>query len=128
MLFDTTFLIDLERESRHRREGPATRFLTERPEATLAISIVTVGEFAEGYAAEREAECWEALSVYTVLDLDRATAWQAARVSRQLRAAGLPIGDNDVWIAATALRHGLTLVSRNAGHFERVTGLQVLGY
>jgi tRNA(fMet)-specific endonuclease VapC len=49
-------------------------------------------------------------------------------VSRDLKGAGLHIGDNDVWIAATALAHGLPLVSLNARHFGRVPGLQVLEY
>lgn len=128
MLFDTTFLIDLEREVRRQREGPATRFPTAHPEATLAVSIITVAEFAEGYEPGREAECWEALAPFAVFNLDRATAWLAAQTSRQLRAAGLPIGDNDIWIAATALRRGLPLVSRNREHFGRVAGLRVLTY
>jgi predicted nucleic acid-binding protein len=128
MLFDTTFRIDLEREARQQREGAATRFLIGHPAEALAVSIITTGEFAEGYAADGQAACWAALSLYAVLDLDRETVWLGAQLSRDLRSAGLPIGDNDIWIAATALRHGLTLVTRNAAHFGRVAGLLVLSY
>jgi predicted nucleic acid-binding protein len=73
MLFDTTFLIDLEREARQQREGAATRFLIGHPAEALAVSIITTGEFAEGYAADGQAACWAALSLYAVLDLDRET-------------------------------------------------------
>lgn len=36
------------------------------------------------------------------------------------------IGDFDLLIAATCLRHGLTLCSNNRRHFEAVEGLQIL--
>ncbi len=48
-------------------------------------------------------------------------------MARQLRASGTTIGENDVWIAATALHHRLALVTNNAQHFQRVSGLQVVG-
>jgi tRNA(fMet)-specific endonuclease VapC len=41
-----------------------------------------------------------------------------------LEAKGKPIGIEDVWIAATALEHGLTVVTRNLKHFQRIPGLR----
>lgn len=35
-----------------------------------------------------------------------------------------PIPENDIWIAASALRHGLVLVSRD-GHFDSIEGLPI---
>ncbi|MEA2300662.1 MAG: hypothetical protein QOE44_1197, partial [Solirubrobacteraceae bacterium] len=32
---------------------------------------------------------------------------------------------HDLWIAATAIAHGLTLATRNSSHFERVPGLRL---
>lgn len=43
----------------------------------------------------------------------------------QLRAAGTPIGANDLWIACHALTMGATLVTNNTSEFKRVTGLQL---
>ena len=48
----------------------------------------------------------------------------AARLRVALEAAGTPIGPHDTLIAATALRHQGTLVTRNAREFARVPGLQ----
>ena len=45
-----------------------------------------------------------------------------------LEAAGTPIGPYDTLIAATALRHQSTLVTRNVREFERVPGLQRLNW
>jgi tRNA(fMet)-specific endonuclease VapC len=43
----------------------------------------------------------------------------------ELRRRGEPIGDADVLIAASALVHGLTVVTNNEGHFRRISGLDV---
>ena len=44
----------------------------------------------------------------------------------RLRAAGTPIGDFDLLIRATAIRHGLTLLTNNRRHFERLPGVSVI--
>ena len=38
------------------------------------------------------------------------------------------IGGNDLWIAATAVAHGVPVVTRNTRHYRRVPGLDVRGY
>jgi tRNA(fMet)-specific endonuclease VapC len=43
----------------------------------------------------------------------------------RLRAAGTPIGANDLWIACHALADDCTLVTNNVGEFERVQGLSL---
>jgi tRNA(fMet)-specific endonuclease VapC len=52
------------------------------------------------------------------------TAAEYGRVKVTLKAAGLPIPENDIWIAAYALEHGLPLATRDA-HFAHVPGLIV---
>ena len=49
-------------------------------------------------------------------------------MSRMLRATVSRLGDNDLWIAATALDAGEPLVARDREHFGRVPGLTVAGY
>ena len=55
------------------------------------------------------------------------TAAEYGRVKAALKTAGTPLPENDVWIAAFALEHGLPLAARDA-HFARVAGLQVLDW
>ena len=43
----------------------------------------------------------------------------------RLKAAGTPIGANDLWIACHALATGATLVTHNIREFERVDGLRL---
>jgi tRNA(fMet)-specific endonuclease VapC len=54
-----------------------------------------------------------------VLLPSRETAEQYARIFVQLRRAGTPVPDNDLWIAAQVLEHDLVLITRDR-HFERI--------
>lgn len=128
MLFDTTFLIDLQREVARRTPGRAFRFLEEHPDIPVRISIVTYGEFAEGFPPTGADVCRDVLRPYPVLTLTEDIAWRYAQLSSELRGRGERIGDNDLWIAATALEHGIALVTRNADHFRRLSGLRVVVY
>lgn len=59
-----------------------------------------------------------------VLPFDGECAAHAARIRAELESIGMPIGPHDTLIAATALRHQATLVTRNVREFSRVQGLQ----
>src|SRR5438874_10797582 len=52
----------------------------------------------------------------------RETAEHYARLFVQLKRAGTPVPDNDLWIAALALEHDLTLITRDR-HFESIPQL-----
>lgn len=53
-----------------------------------------------------------------VLPMDRQIARIAGKLSGDARASGLALGFADVAIAATAIQHGLTILTRNLRHFE----------
>ena len=59
------------------------------------------------------------------LAVDAAVVLAAADLAAMLRRTGQPIEWSDLMLAATAKVHGLTVVTRNLRHFERVPGLQV---
>ena len=59
-----------------------------------------------------------------ILPCDAATGAEYGRVKNDLRIRGRPIPENDIWIAAIAMQHGLTVVSRD-GHFDEVSNLAV---
>ena len=56
----------------------------------------------------------------------RETAEHYARLFVQLKRAGTPIPDNDLWIAACAIRHSVVLVSNNRRHFQNIPELSLL--
>lgn len=65
------------------------------------------------------------LAPYLSLPFDSACVPHYARTRDDLERRGLPIGGNDLMIAAVALTHGLTLVTNNIDEFLRVRGLKV---
>ena len=125
MLTDTTFWIDLLEERRDRRRGPAGTFIARHRVSTLALSIVSWGELAEGFADFAGLETF--LRGVPVLMLPQQIAWEASRIQRELAALGGRLGENDCWIAATARAWGRPLLSRDTA-FERVPRLRVVRY
>jgi predicted nucleic acid-binding protein len=127
LLFDTCFLIDLERELRRSR-GTAHDFLAVHEASTPWISWTVAGEFAEGFGDIRDRACAAMLARFEVLEMGEDTAGQYARITAILRKRHRLIGANDLWIAAAALAADFTLVTNNAAHFGRVPGLRMLTY
>ena len=125
MLFDTEFLIHLTRKPGSPWHDRATAFLAEHG-PVLYTSRVCWMEFATG--REHRVEVDRDLGRFAVLEVDESVAWQASRLARMLGPAGLHIGDNDLWIASTALNFGLSVVSNNKKHFGRVPGLDLRSY
>lgn len=128
LILETTFLVDLEREARAGTPGRAHAFLEAHPERELCITLTTAGELACGPRVE-EREAWLRLvSRFRILEPDLDAAWHYGQTFRYLADNGLLIGANDLWIAATALAHGLPVVTRDEAHYRRVPGLAVVGY
>jgi predicted nucleic acid-binding protein len=100
------------------------------PFRSLALPVTVLGEYRYGLLGSRKASRlneWlaELLSEIRVLETTDRTSVVYARVRHQLRAAGTPIPENDVWIAAAAIEHRLPLASRDR-HFGMVRGLEVI--
>ena len=75
-------------------------------------------------AAPRLTALAQLLQPLQVLPFDSECAAHAARIRAELESMGTPVGPHDTLIAATALRHQATLVTRNVREFSRVPGLQ----
>jgi tRNA(fMet)-specific endonuclease VapC len=99
---------------------------------TLFLPIVALGELLCGIrksarAQENLAVLQNWLRTATLLSLTEATADNYATIKNELAQAGTPIPENDVWIAAHAMEHGLSLAARDE-HFQRITGLTLLDW
>ena len=91
---------------------------------------MTVAELRYGALKSRAPEAASArldqfLAVPEILAFDAEAAEYHAHGRRALEAAGTPIGERDLVIAATALVHGLVVATANAREFRRVPGLGV---
>lgn len=65
------------------------------------------------------------LALFKSLPFDDAAAEHYATIRADLAKKGLPIGGNDLLIAAIALANDLTLVTHNTREFERIAGLKL---
>jgi len=120
LLLDTSALIGLERELAQRRVGRVRAYLGEHLGDDLACSTVTVGELASG---ENETAVRVLLRRLRKLPLSEAIAYRAGELDRDLMRIGQRLGENDNWIAATALHYSATLVYAD-GDFDRIAGLK----
>jgi len=128
MILDSTFLVDLEREARVKRPGPAMDFLGKHPEEVLCVTFTVAGEMAAGKTLQDYGRWEKFLSPFRFLGNRTEVNWLYGQIYRNLSVRGCLIGSNDMWIAATALSYQETVITRNLEDFSRVTGLRVLGY
>lgn len=105
--------------------------LRSLPAAVFVPSIV-VGELLFGaYNSNRQPSdllrIRAFVRAYNLLLPDEGVADWYGQIRAALRRKGRPIPENDIWIAAIARHHALTLVSRD-GHFTAVDGLTVVAW
>ena len=98
----------------------------------LYVPSIALGEYRYGLrhsrirdTAERKLE--HLLREIEVLPIDAATSTSYADVRSELKAAGTPIPENDVWIAALVRQHQMPLLSRDA-HFDYVRAITRLSW
>lgn len=125
VLLDTCTLAEVRKPDGNAAVKSAVR---EVPDEDLFLSVLSVGEIAKGIALLASGKKKTALSSWLAslenrfaerilpLDVETARIWGelAARTQRK----GIVIPPTDGLIAATALRHGLHVMTRNAKHFE----------
>lgn len=124
-LLDTDWLI----QALAGRE-PAALTLQRLTRSRVYVSYVTVGEIYERAFASANPHAHLVgfryfLSVYRLLGLDEPTMERFAETRALFRRRGEGLADFDLLIAATALRHGLTLLTFNVRHFERIPDLEL---
>lgn len=125
-LVDTDWVID----HMHGQQEVVSR-LEELAPYGLGLSIVSLAELYEGvfYSTDllsEERSLLNFLGAVEVIPLDDEICRIFARERGRLRAVGAIIGDLDILIGATALRHDLTLLTNNRRHFQRITGLDII--
>jgi tRNA(fMet)-specific endonuclease VapC len=97
---------------------------------SLTFSIISLAELYERVYYSREPEEDEAalqdfLRGMTLLGIDERTCQIFGKERGHLRASGMIVGDCDLLIGATALRHDHILLTNNRRHFERIAGFRI---
>jgi tRNA(fMet)-specific endonuclease VapC len=107
----------------------AVVLLSTIAEEGIAVSLITYGEIYEGIYYGRDPQKSEEgfrkfLRGVTILPLNRSIMQRFGHIRGDLRRRGPLIGDPDILIAATAIYHDLTLLTRNKKDYERIPTLR----
>jgi predicted nucleic acid-binding protein len=99
----------------------------------LCLSFMTVAELKywevhRNWGASKRAKLAQVLRHYIVLPYDESMADCWAKIRSDSQSAAREILCGDCWIAASAIRHGIPLLSHNKRHFDSVPGLQLISH
>ena len=94
----------------------------------IAISFITVGELYFGakrraWGERKVADLKDRLRAVAIVPYDVDVCLAYAEIKAACEAKGTSVADNDLWIAACAIRHSIPLVSNNYKHFKVIPGL-----
>lgn len=94
----------------------------------IHIPVIVLGELYYGalYSTQVEKNTQQIKTVtvnYNILTVDEETTIAYGNIKAALRKKGKPIPENDIWIAAIAMRHELVLVTRDK-HFKEIESIK----
>jgi tRNA(fMet)-specific endonuclease VapC len=115
-----------------RGHGQVAERILEHPPSTLCISSITLAELRYGADLRGSQKLHRLIETFvsfvSVQPIDDSVANGFGAVAAKLTRLGIPIGPYDTLLAAHALVLGVTLVTNNARHFERVDGLNATNW
>ncbi|MHB8621450.1 MAG: PIN domain-containing protein [Chloroflexota bacterium] len=134
-----SFLLDtnvVSEWTKPRPDAGVVAWLAEADENRVFLSVITLAELRHGVqrmpagARRQRLDVWLTEHVplrfeERILIVDEQTAHAWGRLMARGEATGRPVGSMDAFIAATAERHDLTLVTRNVSDFEPL-GIRLL--
>jgi len=114
-----------------KRDSRATLYAPHLLDRELAIAMMTVAELFQwaslrNWGKSRVQRLEQHIERYTILpvDIDLCRQWAEVRATRSK--AGLPISPQDGWIAATALRYKLALVTHHPDDYQAIPRLTII--
>lgn len=122
IIIDTNFYVAFKR-------GDETAIITLRKAEYIALNTVILGELLAGFRlGSKERQNREELDMFLdsprvdLLSIDDETAEYYAHIFAELKNKGCPIPTNDLWLAASAMQHGLALATYDK-HFNNINSL-----
>lgn len=96
----------------------------------LYTSAINAHELVKGaYLSNNHEENIEKVGLLlqriNIVLFDMESAYLSGKISAQKEIQGKPVGQNDIFIAAAAIKNRLKLVTRNKKHFENIRDLEI---
>jgi predicted nucleic acid-binding protein len=122
IIIDTNFYVAFKKRNEN-------AVITLRKAEYIAVNTVILGELLAGFrCGSKEQQNRDELDLFfdsprvDFLSIDDGTAEFYAQIFVELKERGRPIPTNDLWLAASALQHGLALATYDE-HFKNISGL-----
>jgi len=128
-----SFLLDTDIASAYLKSHPSVVTRVTMHYGSLHISAVSAGELL-AWAGRAKAPpsrlqgVLDLVSVCRVLDVDYAVAETFGRIRADLLDRGRTVGEPDLFNAAVALVHKLTIVTHNVADYRDVPGLTIVNW
>lgn len=121
-LLDSSIIIDIFK-------GDANTILIIQEILKINVPVIVIGELYYGAnlslnTARRIAEINQLELGVNILEVKKSTTRFYGEIKNQLKRNGTPIPENDVWIAAIAIEHKLTLITKD-NHFKKIEGINI---
>ncbi|HLC63710.1 MAG TPA: type II toxin-antitoxin system VapC family toxin [Candidatus Nanoarchaeia archaeon] len=126
-LFDTDILVGLLREdsqASHKLKDLLER-QTELHTSSVNLHELIKGAYLSKHPEKNMSRVIRLIQSFSLLGFDEEAALISGKLSADKEMKGKMIEQNDIFIAALALTHNLTLITRNKKHFESIEGLQI---
>lgn len=132
VLLDTCVVSEIQKVDGSQRVKDAVQ---RHPSEDVVLSVITIGELRNGISMLAPGRKRTALDVWLAglqneyldrilsIDIDIARVW--GDLTAQVRRNGRTLAPADGLIAATAVRHGLWVMTRNTRHFD-ITGVPLV--
>ncbi len=121
----TRVLVDTSAYSAFFRGHSGVKALFQKVDE-IVLSPIVLGELRAGFIAgahrrknERELDLFVRSSRVSIASIDEETSGYYAAIVHSLRIAGTPVPTNDIWIAASAMQHGLQVITTDR-HFAKI--------
>lgn len=129
IILDTTALIDIYKKNNDMQK------ILENIKEDLATTIINYQEIFFGLNSKdkkykEELDFYEELfNNLTLINMDKNSVKKASSLFWELGSKGLTIGESDCLIAGICLTNNINrIVTKNADHFERIKGMEVISY
>ena len=130
VLLDTAAYFDIQRAKKHQRQPWAIQTLRHLAADSAkhgrpGLILLSVMEISAGFEEELQTTTFveNVLPMFELVEFGLAEACLAGEIFRKLEANRQRIGVADTGIAATAIQQGLTVVTSNLKHFQRIIDL-----
>ncbi len=132
-VLDTNVISELRKASAGRANAGVAAWAASMPTASMFISVISLHELEHGVLLAERSDSTKGSMLRTWLDASVIPAFEGrllsvdAEISR--RSAAMHVPDpapfRDALLAATALHHGMTVITRNTKDFERFDNVRV---